>query len=59
MQKLSQEMTVLDELQNAERGRRELTLGHERDENDQIDAMRDKPDMIFKDDMVRLSWVPP
>ena len=35
-----------------ERQRREAVLGHERDENDQIDAMRDRPDEVFKAEMV-------
>mmetsp|Transcript_51239 Transcript_51239/g.133043 ORF Transcript_51239/g.133043 Transcript_51239/m.133043 type:complete len:284 (-) Transcript_51239:218-1069(-) len=52
-QNLSEEMTVVNEAVDAERSRRELTLGHVRDENEQIDAMRDKPYTIFKDDMVK------
>ena len=46
-------MSVVSESIESERGQRENTLGHERDENDRIDAMRDKPDAIFKDDMVK------
>jgi hypothetical protein len=30
----------------------QVVLGHERDENDQIDLMRDRPDEIFKAHMV-------
>jgi len=51
-QKLSEEMTMLAESVDAERTRRELVLGNERDENDRLDAMRDKPYSRFKDDMV-------
>ena len=36
----------------SERNRREATLGHLRDETDAIDAMRDKPDALFKDGLV-------
>lgn len=53
LSKLSEDTTVLVENFDVERNRRELVLGHERDENDKIDAMRDKPDQIFKDDMVK------
>ena len=53
MQKVSEEMTVLAESVDYERARREIVLGQERDENDRLDSMRDKPYTIFKDDMVR------
>ena len=53
MQKVSEEMTVLAESVDYERARREIVLGQERDENDRLDGMRDKPYTIFKDDMVR------
>ena len=46
------ETAELQKLFDSERGRREVTLGHERDENDQIDAMRDKPSIVFKEEMV-------
>merc|ERR1719313_404111 len=52
MQKVSQEVHALQEVFDGERVRREVTLGHERDENDQIDAMRDRPDEVFKAEMV-------
>ena len=52
LQKVSQEVSDLQSIFEGERGRREVTLGHERDENDQVDAMRDRPDEIFKADMV-------
>jgi hypothetical protein len=52
LQKVSEEVSGLQQAFDGERGRRELTLGHERDENDQIDAMRDRPDEVFKADMV-------
>ena len=35
-----------------ERNRREATLGHLRDETDQADEMRNKPDKIFKEDLI-------
>eukprot|EP00908_Phaeocystis_cordata_P006170 Transcript_16790.p1 GENE.Transcript_16790~~Transcript_16790.p1 ORF type:complete len:321 (-),score=117.36 Transcript_16790:235-1113(-) len=35
-----------------ERNRRESMLGHLRDEIDQADEMRNKPDKIFKDDLI-------
>ena len=53
MQKVSEEMTVLAESVDYERARREIVLGQERDENDRLDGMREKPYTIFKDDMVR------
>jgi hypothetical protein len=53
MQKVSEEMTVLAESVDYERARREIVLGQERDENDRLDGMRDKPYTLFKDDMVR------
>jgi len=53
MQKLSEEVSVLTESIEGETATREGSLGHERDENDRIDAMRDKPDQIFKEDMVK------
>uniref|UniRef100_A0A7S2IHT4 Uncharacterized protein n=1 Tax=Haptolina brevifila TaxID=156173 RepID=A0A7S2IHT4_9EUKA len=52
LQKISEEVTVLTETIEGERSTREIVLGHERDENDRIDAMRDKPDALFKEDMV-------
>ena len=52
VQKVSQEVQDLQEIFDGERLRRETTLGHERDENDQIDAMRDRPDEVFKAEMV-------
>lgn len=52
VQKVSQEVHDLQDTFDAERVRRETTLGHERDENDQIDAMRDRPDEVFKAEMV-------
>jgi len=52
VQKVSQEVQELQEAFDGERVRRETTLGHERDENDQIDAMRDRPDEVFKAEMV-------
>lgn len=52
LQKISQDMHELQEVFDSERVRREVTLGHERDENDQIDAMRDRPDEVFKAEMV-------
>jgi len=42
----------LGQLIDEERARREATLGHVRDENDDIDRVRDLPDKIFKDDMM-------
>ena len=42
LQQLSEEMTKVGESFDIERRRRETVLGHERDSNDQIDAMRDK-----------------
>ena len=53
VQKVSQEVHELQEVFDGERLRRETVLGHERDENDQIDAMRDRPDEVFKAEMVR------
>ena len=52
VQKVAQETQELQETFESERVRREVTLGHERDENDQIDAMRDRPDEVFKAEMV-------
>jgi len=52
-QKLSEEMTVMAESSDYERSRREIVLGQERDENDRLDGMRDKPYQLFKEDMVR------
>ena len=52
MQKVSTEVNQLQSVFEGERIRRETVLGHERDENDQIDAMRDRPDEVFKADMV-------
>ena len=40
------------EEQADERNRREATLGHLRDETDAIDAMRDKPDNLFKEALI-------
>jgi len=53
LQTVSQEVSDLQQIFDGERVRREQVLGHERDENDQIDAMRDRPDEVFKADMVR------
>jgi len=52
MQKVAQEVAALQETFQEETSRREISLGHVRDENDEIDAMRDKPDAIFKDAMI-------
>ena len=52
VQKVSHEVHALQEVFEMERQRREAVLGHERDENDQIDAMRDRPDEVFKAEMV-------
>jgi len=52
LRKVSEEVSELQAKFDTERGRREYTLGHERDENDRVDAMRDRPDEIFKASMV-------
>lgn len=52
LRKVSEEVSDLQSKFDSERGRREYTLGHERDENDRVDAMRDRPDEIFKASMV-------
>jgi len=52
MQKVTSEVQELQTDFDGERARREVVLGHERDENDQIDLMRDRPDEIFKAHMV-------
>jgi len=51
LQKVSEEFSGVLETFSGETARRELTLGHVRDENDEIDAMRDKPDATFKEAM--------
>ncbi len=43
---------MLQESYEGECSRREFTLGHLRDELDQIDSVRDKPDALFKESMV-------
>jgi len=53
LRKVSEEVSDLQGKFDGERVRREYTLGHERDENDRIDAMRDEPDAVFKANMVR------
>jgi len=52
MDKVADEVATLQEVFTEEASRREQTLGHVRGENDEIDAMRDKPDAIFKEAMV-------
>ena len=52
VQQVTAETTDLNKLFENERSRREAVLGHERDENDQIDAMRDKPSEVFKAEMI-------
>ena len=52
MQTVSEEVSKVQETFESERGRREVVLSHVRVENDQLDAMRDKPDAIFKEGMV-------
>jgi len=52
MQKVAEEVAALQEVFQEETSRREQMLGHVRDENDEIDSMRDKPNNIFKDKMV-------
>ena len=52
LQKVSDESFKVQEEQADERNRREATLGHLRDETDAIDAMRDKPDALFKDGLM-------
>ena len=52
VQQVNSDTTDLQKLFDTERARREAVLGHERDENDQIDAMRDKPSEIFKEGMI-------
>ena len=48
MKKVTDASFPMQEAIADERNRRESTLGHLRDENDAIDAMRDKPDNLFK-----------
>lgn len=52
MQTVTTEVNEVQQTFESERVRRETVLGNERDENDQIDAMRDRPDEVFKADMV-------
>eukprot|EP00316_Scyphosphaera_apsteinii_P002239 CAMPEP_0119325008 /NCGR_PEP_ID=MMETSP1333-20130426/64744_1 /TAXON_ID=418940 /ORGANISM="Scyphosphaera apsteinii, Strain RCC1455" /LENGTH=302 /DNA_ID=CAMNT_0007332865 /DNA_START=46 /DNA_END=951 /DNA_ORIENTATION=+ len=52
LKKIIDENFGLGQMIDEERARREATLGHVRDENDDIDRVRDLPDKIFKDDMM-------
>lgn len=52
MKKVTDASFPMQEAIADERNRRESTLGHLRDENDAIDAMRDKPDNLFKENLI-------
>lgn len=52
MKKVTDASFPMQEAIADERNRRESTLGHLRDENDAIDAMRDKPDNLFKEALI-------
>lgn len=52
IKKIVDENIGVGQLVDEERARREATLGHLRDDNDITDQLRDKPDQIFKEDMM-------
>merc|ERR1712070_338086 len=52
LKRITDESFPLQEAISEERNRREQTLGHIRSETDQIDAMRDRPDKLFKDSLI-------
>jgi len=52
MHKVQSEVAAMQETFQEETARREQMLGHARDENDEIDSARDKPNSLFKDEMV-------
>ena len=52
LKKVTDASFPLQEAIAEERGRRESMLGHMREEQDQADELRDKPDAAFKHDLI-------